>query len=283
MGGESRGSPPFFFMPESFSARVRLPWKAPLVHGVLLRRRQRFLADVLLDSGAEVTAHCPNPGAMEGLVRAGARVWLEPSTTLARRLAFTWVAVEDLGVMVGVDTLRPNALVRELLSQRAIACLGAFSSFTPEVVHAPGSRVDFRLSTPRGPHDVEVKNCHLVYPDRRGYFPDCVSSRATRHMAVLEAARAEGHRCSVLFVVQREDVEAVRPSEVHDPAFARASRQAHRAGVRFFAVRARPTPDGLEAIGTIPVEFSRYAPASLAAWRLANKPFSGWIRSSSSG
>ena len=31
----------------------------------------------------------------------------------------------------------------------------------------------------------EVKNCHMVYPDGNGYFPDSVSARASRHMQEL--------------------------------------------------------------------------------------------------
>jgi sugar fermentation stimulation protein A len=258
--------------------RFILPWRAPLIEGVLLRRRLRFLADVRLSDGREVTAHTPNPGAMEGLVRPGARVWLEPVANLARKLPFTWVSMDLEGVRVGVDTLRPNALVRAMLAAGALPELGAMTGYTPEFAHAPGARVDFRLHTARGPHDVEVKNCHVVYPDRRGYFPDSVSDRGTRHLRLLADAVRAGHRATVLFVVQREDLRAVRPAEAHDPAFAQAAREARREGVRFRAIRCRVTDEGLEALGMIPVDLRPFDLTTVVAWRAANKYFSGWER-----
>lgn len=263
---------------DATTPRFVLPWRAPLVEATLLRRRKRFLADVRLLDGREVTAHTANSGAMEGLVRPGARVWLEPAQGAARKLPFTWVTLDLDGVRVGVDTLRPNALVRAMLAAHALPELGAMQSFTPEFAHAPGARVDFRLHTARGPHDLEVKNCHLVYPDRRGYFPDSVSARATKHLRLLTDAVRAGHRATVLFVVQREDVRAVRPAEVHDPAFAAAARQAAAAGVRFRALRCRATDEGLEAWGMIPVDLRAYDLRRVDAWRGANKAHSGWLR-----
>ena len=46
----------------------------PLIEGVLIKRYKRFLADIELESGEVVTAHCANTGPMKGLLSKGAKV-----------------------------------------------------------------------------------------------------------------------------------------------------------------------------------------------------------------
>ena len=46
----------------------------PLIEGVLIKRYKRFLADIKLDNGEVVTAHCANTGPMKGLLSEGAKV-----------------------------------------------------------------------------------------------------------------------------------------------------------------------------------------------------------------
>ena len=220
----------------------RVPHGAPLLPGRLVARWDRFIAEVRLDDeNRTVRAHCVNPGRMEGLVIPGSRVWLTPAPEGSKRkLRYTWTLMEHAGRVVGVDTTAPNRIVESALAAKAIPGLRRYRALHREVKRDDGSRVDFLLEGAT-PHAVEVKNCHLVYPDGRAYFPDTVSERATRHVQHLAEASERGERATVLFVVQRpEPIRAVRPSMLHDPALADACRAAAEAGVRFRALQRKP-------------------------------------------
>ncbi len=66
---------------------MRFP--SPLARGVLARRYKRFFADVALDDGREITAHCPNPGAMVGLNTPGLTAWVSSDANPKRKLPWT--------------------------------------------------------------------------------------------------------------------------------------------------------------------------------------------------
>ncbi len=210
-----------------------MQFPAPLSHGVLVSRYKRFFADVTLDSGEEITAHCPNPGAMLGVNMPGLGVWLSKSDDPKRKLAHTLEMVETTdGGLAGVNTMLPNKLVAEALAAGAIPELDGYATVRPEVKYAEASRVDFLLTGPdRPPCWLEVKNVHLSRAPGLAEFPDCVAARSTRHLADLAAQVAIGDRAVALFVVQREDCEAFKACQDLDPAFARGLNAAADAGV----------------------------------------------------
>jgi sugar fermentation stimulation protein A len=228
----------------------------PLVRGTLLKRYKRFLADVMLDDGRTVTAHCANPGAMLGLSDPGLAVWLEPNDDPKRSLRFAWRLVEfGAGHLVGIDTSLPNRIVAEALAAGAVPALAGYANARPEVRYGTRSRIDFLLTGP-GLADawVEVKNVHLSRGHGLAEFPDSVTARGTRHLVELAAMAAGGARAVMLYLVQRTDCDRFRLAADLDPAYAAAFAAAREAGVEAIAHRCRIDCEGIALAEALPVE-----------------------------
>jgi len=203
----------------------------PLTRGVLVRRYKRFFADVMLDDGHEVTAHIANPGAMLGLNEPGIPVWLSPSTSETRKLAWTWEMAEENGGLVGVNTHHPNRLVAEALEARAIPEFADYDTVRREVRYGEASRIDFLLERPGERLWLEVKNCHFSRTPGLAEFPDCVAARSAKHLRELARMVEAGDKAALLFVVQREDCNRFSACRDIDPVFAAALDSAADAGV----------------------------------------------------
>ena len=231
-----------------------MQFQTPLLPARLLRRYKRFLADMVLEDGREVTAHCPNPGAMTGLATPGARCWLEPAAP-GRKLPYGWRLV-DLpgGHRACVDTTLANRVVAEALARGRITGLEGLSDIRAEVRLTPGTRVDFAATDADGrPVVIEVKSVTLLR-DGWAEFPDSVTARGTRHLHELTAAAASGTRAVMLYLISRSDGARLRIAADIDPAYARAFDAARAGGVEVLAQGCRITPETL-AIGTpVPVD-----------------------------
>ena len=169
----------------------------PLIHGTLLRRYKRFLADVRLDDGTEITAHCPNPGSMKTCAEPGWGVWVSPANNPKRKLKWTLERIDAEGVDIMVNTARPNRIVEEAIAEQRVAELSGYSGMRAEVRYGQNSRIDLLLSHPgRADCYVEVKNVTMAAEPGVVAFPDSVSKRASKHMAELSDMVRQGDRKS---------------------------------------------------------------------------------------
>lgn len=237
----------------------------PLLRGRLQRRYKRFLADVTLDDGSEVVAHCANPGSMMGLAAPGATVWLSPSRNPARKLKYSWELVEipgaaageESGALVGIHTGRANALVAEALDAGQIPELAGYGTRRAEVRYGSNSRVDFLLEPAAGsdrpPCYLEVKSVTLKRGGRLAEFPDAVTARGAKHLAELAEVARRGERAVLFFLVQRDDCEAVAAAADIDPAYAAALKQALSEGVGVLCYGCSLSPSGIAVDAALPL------------------------------
>lgn len=223
-------------------------FQTELVPARLIRRYKRFLADCTLEaSGAQITAHCANPGSMMGLAEPGMRVWLEPNDDPRKKLKFGWRIVDhENGHFTGVDTAVPNRAVRAALTERSITALSAYSTLRAEVNYGHSSRIDFLLTEPGLPDVyVEVKSVTLSRHEGLAEFPDSVTARGAKHLQELAEMSSLGHRAVMLFLVQRTDCDRFDLARDIDPAYAIAFDVAKAAGVETLCIGTNITPEGI--------------------------------------
>jgi len=226
----------------------------PLIPGRLVRRYKRFLADVTLETGDLVTAHCANPGAMTGLNLPDTEVWLSPSRNPARKLAYSWELARIGDGLVGINTAHPNGLVEEAIREGRIAEVRGYETLRREVKYGKNSRVDILLSDDEKPDCyVEVKNVHLMRQDGLAEFPDAVTKRGTKHLNELADMVAAGHRALMVYLVQREDCPQFTIAADIDPDYAAAFEAATSRGVEAVCYGCSLTTEGIDVADSIPI------------------------------
>jgi len=205
------------------------------------KRYKRFFADVRTPSGELLTLHCPNTGSMKNCLVEGSPCWYSLSDNPKRKLPGTLeIVTSSQGNLAGVNTSRPNYLVREVIEADLVPELQGYSQIRTEVRYGEEkSRIDLLLEDrSQGQCYVEVKNVTLDMGDGLATFPDAVTSRGTKHLRELMAMVAAGHRAVLFFCVQLTGVQRMEVAAEIDPGYAATLSEAVAAGVEVIAWRA---------------------------------------------
>ena len=230
-----------------------IPWPR-LIKGTLVKRYKRFLADVILEDGKMVKAHCPNTGSMQGCCEPGRPVWLSFHDNPRRKLKYTWEMILMSGSMVGVNTLVPNRLVALTAADNAIPEFRGYVKVQREVRIGNHSRIDLLLSD--GDHRrcyVEIKNSTLV--DREtAFFPDAVTTRGLKHLQELQSLVSDNQRCAMFYFIQRMDARVFKPADHIDPAYGKALRRAAAGGVEMLAYDVHIDLNGIRLRRKVPIK-----------------------------
>ena len=223
-----------------------------LTEGRFLNRPNRFLAKVELadETGVhEETVHVKNTGRLKELLLPGACVYLQDAGNTERKTRYDLVAVKKGQEIVSIDSMMPNALVKEWVLEG-----GVFSDVTyvkPEVTFG-NSRFDLYVEHGEKKCFIEVKGVTLEM-DGAAAFPDAPSERAVKHVNELIEAKCAGYEAMLIFVIQMANVRYFTPNRRAQAAFADALLEARKAGVTICAVTCEVSLAGIHIAKPVPV------------------------------
>lgn len=223
-----------------------------LLRGELIRRYNRFMADVRLRNGHVVTAHCPNTGRMLACSQAGRPVYLSRHHRQERKLKYTWELIQMPTSLVGVNTNVPNRLVETAIASGRVPQLSGYDTIRREVPYGRNSRIDLLLQN-GGLCYVEVKNCTLV-EEGTALFPDAVTERGRKHLEDLQREVHRGNRAVMFYLIQRMDAERFRPADTIDKAYGKALRRSMARGVEALAYDVVMDTGGIRLNRQIPID-----------------------------
>ncbi|MDG5815141.1 DNA/RNA nuclease SfsA [Chitinispirillales bacterium ANBcel5] len=230
----------------------------PLVHGHLIKRYKRFLADVRLDDGTITTAHCTNSGSMKSCLEEGAEVYISDSMNPKRKTRYTWEMIKIGEDWVGINTANPNKLAFEIIWNNLLPRLSGYTKVVREVKF-DDSRFDIFAQNSEEKCYIEVKNVTLK-DGMCARFPDAVTTRGQKHLDTLIKAKVSGFRAVMLYIIQRCDVKLFTPAFSIDPVYAEKLRLAIEHGVEIIPLQVKVTPTGIEPVRVLEYQLHEKTP-----------------------
>ena len=232
--------------------KVHYAFSQPLLLGNLLRRYNRFLAEVALDDDETVViCHCPNSGSMLGCAEPGMKVALSHHEDNKRKTSYTWQLTNVGNTWVCINTTLANAVVLQAAQKKMPPCFSDMQNIKSEVKVGESCRLDFLVNRPIGKLFVEVKSVTLCYSNI-AMFPDAITLRGQKHLYELMRLKADGNGALMIFLVQRQDASSFVPAFDIDPEYAGLLAQAEAAGVKILVWQSKVSPEGITLYRELP-------------------------------
>ena len=222
-----------------------------LMEGVFINRINRFLAEISID-GVIHHAHVPNTGRMKEFLIPGAKVILRKIIQEHRKTIFDLLMAYDHETLINIDSKLPNSLLEKAFKEKVFPLFENYGTVKREVRFG-SSRFDFVLSGNESFAFIEAKCVTYVDEKHTASFPDAPTERGRKHVMELVEVVKEGMRGVVIFVIQREDAHRFTPNTTRDPFFSKAMKEAHAAGVEFYAITCKLTPQDITLNKLVPI------------------------------
>ena len=192
-----------------------------LISGLFIKRYKRFFVDVKIGNKI-VTAHCPNTGSMQGLLKKDNKVLLSKSNNPNRKLKYTLEIIEDNKSKVGVNTHSANKIIHHALKNDLITEFQNILKIKPEIKFGLNTRFDFLLLNKKNKFFIEVKNVTLSRTKGLAEFPDAITARGLKHINELVKAGKKNYKIFIIYLIQRNDCDSFAIAKDIDPEYEKA-------------------------------------------------------------
>ena len=215
-----------------------------LISGELIKRYKRFFVDVKVDKNI-ITAHCPNPGSMMGLLKKNNRVWLTKTNNEKRKLKYTLQIIEENNSKVGINTHLTNKIVFHALENKLIKDFEKATYIKSEQIFGKHTRFDFYLEDNNNKFFLEVKNVTMKRKSTIAEFPDSITARGTKHLNELINATKKGFNSYLLFLIQREDCNKIQIAKDIDAEYSKTLIKALKHNVKILCYDCKFSSKGI--------------------------------------
>lgn len=231
-----------------------MQFQSKLQQAKLIKRYKRFLVDIETSQG-EITIHCANTGRMTGCADFGFTAYYSTSSNAKRKYPHSLELTQNLaGDLICVNTSMANHVVAEAIAKQQIPELLNYDTLKQEVKYGDeNSRIDILLSDAEKPACyIEVKSVTLLEENGKGYFPDAVTARGSKHLRELVTMKQQGHRAVLFFLIQHTGIKSVAPADHIDANYAIEIKKALAAGVEILCYRTNISSEQIVIDKTIP-------------------------------
>ena len=225
-----------------------------LIPGLFVKRYKRFFADIKIKNQI-ITAHCPNTGSMQGLLKRNNRVWISRSNNPNRKLKFTLEIIEIDNTKVGVNTHSTNKIVHYALRNNLIDEFKNILEIKSEVKFGNNTRFDFMVIDKKNKSFVEVKNVTLSRSKGLAEFPDAITARGLKHINELISASKKKYKIFILFVIQRNDCKSFSIAKDIDQNYANALSKAVKNKLKILCYDCKFSSKGIKLNNKIKLKF----------------------------
>lgn len=217
--------------------------KAKVINRPSIKIKSPYMADIKINNIIEL-AHSPSLG-LCGLIKENTQVYVSTCKNECRKSKYTIELVKNNNVLIGANPLFANKIFFDFYKN-----FNEFKNYELEKqeIKIHNSRLDFLLSNKNNKFYVEIKNVPLVENNNNiitATFPDgyknsknmCISDRAYKHIEDLIKLKNEGHKVSLVFIVQRNDAEVFSPNYNKDKIYSEKLKEAYNKGVEIYAYK----------------------------------------------